>query len=606
MNESLARQIIWYGGMLSAIIGLLITIIQISLKGETPPEDSEESRSQKSFLSSIWVVMIITGILTVIASGFFPAKTGIRGAYISGIAGFFIPVFLVSMDCLALKKKREKDVSSLIMLSSVPLGGIGMSLLFMAFVISFYGIRAENLWIAFIAGGGFGLFLIRLAADLVQFGRYQTSSAKIESIMYMVFAVITATMMSVWHMQKTVSIEVFMPVILLVSIFLVTLITSALFGYKKNQDIMKILPAQLALYIILYLGFVVFIINKLVLDVGYSYPIICGVITSVILIIMVHNSSQSIKGVDLATGAFAVLLLISGLWFSYKWCNGYGITLYALGLMSVAGILVPHKTFETLMIKLGNKTEPEKAEGKLLQPEERDLLLNGMASNGNTNTKDKDTGDYKNVYDVPVDKKLTWPGLFIKVINFAGLFAIISGIFQVFLYSSVGADNIVDLGMGDVTIALLFGLFLPIVFEGFNLNGPNLFYMDKKEGMPGVLWRFIAIGAIIKVMVFTMGVIFRVEGIAGFILGLSAVALLALFSYIAQKQDKGMFRFAFSPAWITVAASMMYWKYLIEMADKFTRANKQSIVMGVMVLVAIIYCVSYYANRKRKPNQGAS
>jgi hypothetical protein len=605
MNESLARQIIWYGGMLSAIIGLLITIIQISSKGEPMPEDSEENKNQKTFLSSIWIIMVITGIMTAVSCSLFPAKTGIRGAYLSGIAGFFIPIFLVSMDCLALKKIRVKNIASLIMLSSIPLGGIGMGLLFMGFVISFYGIRAENLWIAFIAGLGLSLFLVRLAADVLQFGRYQASSSKIESVMYLVMATIISTVLAVYHLKGTITTEVFLPVILLVSVFLVTLICSTFFGYKKNQDIMKILPAQLALYIILYLGLVVTIINKMAINVEYSYPIICGVITSMVLIITVFNSSTGVKGVDLASGAFTVLLIISGVWFSYKWGSGYGITLYTLGLLSLAGILAPHKTFETIIVSLSKNGTNDKPGTEPEQPSGRDSLFSGLSDNKETDIAKPEKAVYKNIYDVPVDKKLTWAGLFVKTISFAGLFAILSGIFQIFVNSSIGNDKIIDLTVGDITIALMFGLFLPLVVEGFNLTGPNIFHIDKKEGIWGIIWRFVAVSAVIKILVFTLGVIFKVEGLGAFITGLSAIALLGLFSYISQKHDKGLFRFSFSPAWITVAASMLYWKYMVETADKFTRANKQSIVIAVMLIVAIVYCIAYFSNKKRKPNTEA-
>jgi uncharacterized protein YpmB len=50
---------------------------------------------------------------------------------------------------------------------------------------------------------------------------------------------------------------------------------------------------------------------------------------------------------------------------------------------------------------------------------------------------------------------------------------------------------------------------------------------------------------------------------------------------------------------------MLYWKYMVETADKFTRANKQSIVIAVMLIVAIVYCIAYFSNKKRKPNTEA-
>ena len=457
-----------------------------------------------------------------------------------------------------------------------------MSLLYAGFVAVFYGIRAVNLWTAFIIGAALGLYLLRTGANHVQFSRYRSVATKIESIMYIVMAVLISTIMAGYHFTTHLS-KVYIPLLLLMALYIITLVCCASFSYKKNYGTINIIPAQSAIFLVLFMGIVVFVINKFNIKVDYSYPIICGATTSAMFIVLLHNSSSSVKGVDLSTGALATVLLIGGLWFSYKWALGFGMTLYSIGLLSILTIIVPHRSFETRIVgreKLEMAIKPEKAE----------------------NAEEK-TGDENNpgVYDVDVDGVMTWSKLFIRGICLAGLVTIIIGLFRILMQSTDLLTLGIDITFGDIMVALLIGTVLPLVFEGFNLMGPNIFYKDKPDGLLKGIWRYFSAVVVLAIVISSVGILFKLDGMGAFIAGMSIASLLGVFAFFSQKNDKGIFRASNSSLWITGAAVSFFLTKFKDLPDKLTRANKQHIVIVLIVLIIIAYLVSYLYNKKRVP-----
>lgn len=611
MDQNLINMLLWYGGIGSAIIGLIIMILNIRGKGETLPDTTRESVSQKKFLLLCWIIFIALAVIMTIIIGFMPGKKGIRGALASGVMGFFIPVFLASMDSLGLRNLKEKAEGSLFLFSSLPIGGIGLSLLYAGFVTAFYGIRAVNLWIAFIIGAALGLYLLRMAANHVQFSRYRSVATKIESVMYIIMAVLISTIMAGYHFTNHLS-KVYIPLLLLMALYVITLISCAPCSYKKNNKTMNIIPAQSAIFLILFLGVVVFIINKFNVKVDYSYPIICGAITSALFIILLHNSSSSVKGVDLSTGALAVMLLIGGLWFSYKWALGFGMTLYSIGLLSIATIIVPHRSFETRIVskeRLEMAIKPDVSshiKGEPFQSAEKDTLLQGETGEKEEGNKDEDKQEKteaKNkpgVYDADVDSEMTWAKLFNRGICLAGLFTIIIGLFRILMQSTNLLTLGIDISFGDVMIALLIGVLLPLVFEGFNLAGPNIFFRDKPDGILKGILRYFAALVVLAISVVSVGILFKLDGLGAFIVGMSITSLIGVFAFFSQKKDMGIYRAANSSLWIAGAAVSLFFSKFHDLPDKMTRANKQHIVILIMVLVIIAYVVSYLFNKKRE------
>ena len=597
MNQNMANQLLWSGGIVSAIIGLLMIIIYMAGKGEQIKADSEESKCQKSFLITTWTVFIIFAAVIFVVTNFMPSKEGIRGAFASSVIGFFIPVFMASIEAIALKKWQEDKPVMLFSFTAIPMGTIGISLLYIGFVAIFYGIKAVNLWVAFIIGAALGLYLIRLASNMVNNRRYEDIASRIELNILLVISTISCTIMAGYHFPTHI-INVYVPFILLMSLYLVTLLCSLPFTIKKDTNITNIISSQLVIFLVLFLSFLVFLVHRLNLKVDYTYPIICGAVTGVIFIVMLHSSSATIKGVDLSNGAFAVLLLLGGIWSSYKWGLGLGMTLYSMGLLSIGSVLVPQCSLESRIVPQG---DPEKRKQLPIQPPEKDILLEGNdGQDQKKSQKVKENQDKTNLYDPTRESILSWPKLFSRGVVLAGLATILLGMFRIVVQPSSLLEYGIDITAGDVTIAFLLGIFIPLFFEGFNLGGPGIFINSKCEKLPGNLLRFFAALFILSAAIVVTGLLFKLDGLAAFLLGLTVPSLLAVFTFFSQKVNRGLYRASNWALWIAAPALTFFLIKFRDLPDKLTRANKQHIVIISILLVIVLFFLSQFFNRKKE------
>lgn len=599
MNQAMAENIAWVGGLAGTIIGLIMMIAQVISKGESLPENSKESKCQKSFLLTSWVLFFIVMIIGIVMIKISPARTGMRGAYATGIAAMFIPVFLASMESLTLRKKTGKDKVLLFVFASLPAGGIGLSLLLAGFISVFYGIKAFNLWTAFIIGSALGLYILRLSSTLVKFSRYESIAGKMETVMYMVMALVCAVIMAGYHFPNE-GVKIYLPILLGISIFIISLISISPFKCDKKTGILEILPYQITIFLVLYLGCAIFLISRLAISYDYLNPIICGAVTSALLIILLFNSSSEVKGVDLSLGALSVLLFIGGIWLSFKWSMGFGITLYAMSLLSVASIIVPHKSFETVYAKLSIKSHKKPA-----APENKDILLEGEAEPAATKEIVKNVNPEKNEnknesMNEDIDDNLTWAKLFTSGINVIGMAAVLVCIHRVLIQSTNLLNMGIDITSWDISIALLLGVFIPLFFEGFNLAGPNIFFIEKEEGLPSGLWRFAAAVIVTGVTLFCIGIFFGLQGMGAFVLGLSISAVLSVFAFFSQKITKGIYRASHSPLWIAAAGAVLCLSKYKDLPYKFTRSNKQELIIILAIAADIIYIISFYYNKRKQ------
>ena len=107
MNLEMAKQLVWYGGMIAAIMGLIWVIWQMSQKGEHPPEDSNEHVYQRKFLGISWSMFLLPAVLILVVMGLTPGRTGARGALASLLLGILTTLFLASLESQVLRKKQE-------------------------------------------------------------------------------------------------------------------------------------------------------------------------------------------------------------------------------------------------------------------------------------------------------------------------------------------------------------------------------------------------------------------------------------------------------------------------------------------------------------------
>lgn len=571
MDKALAATFTSYGGFITAIIGLSWMIWSMSGKEEAQTE-SEVNKKQLKYLGIVWTIFVIVAVVSFIAIGMAVKKTGVRGAIASFLVGVFVPVFIASLKTQALKKAHNSDALLLTKFAAIPLAGIGMSLLFAWFVTSFYGIQAVNLWLGFIIGTSIGAFAVKLTANLILSRAYVFASKTIESTFLIVNCFLTATILAVHHFTK-VQVNSFIPVFMMTGLFVVILVCTAPVVVKPDKKIMKILPAILAAFLALFLGITLFLVLRMNLKADINYPIIAGAITSIVFIISLYGSAQGVKGVDLSIGALGSLIIVGGMWFSYKWAHSLGIIFYSVGAVSVAGIMIPFYALENFRREKQELTET--AEVK------KDALMEGAEQ-------------------VDENASIMPAALFMRAIALVGLVTLLWGLFRVYLYNKEILGRAVNIGYGDVGTALFVGILVSLCFEGFNLQGPNIFQPSSEGSLKhGVL---LFTGSIIAgvLILLSVGLFYRLTGLAAFILGLSIPALLGVFSFFAQKTDKGLYRASLSTLWIAAAAYANFLTKYRDVPDQLTRFQKQEVAVGMILLIIVVYFMAHYQNRGKE------
>jgi hypothetical protein len=574
MNLELAKSYAWYGGVIAAIIGLIWVIWQMTQKEENTA--AEQHVDYRRVLEILWGIALIPTAVILILISISQEGSGIKGILASILAGIVIPILLFSMDIYMVKRTRNVKPQSFTTFISLPLAGLGLSLLFIGFVVFFFGIRAYNIWISFIIGSALSLFVLRILSTMMLSSVYENSSGKMESIFFIVQAFLVSIIMAGHHFPAT-STNAYFPLLLLMVVFISLLVSTIPFFLKPGKSTMSILPSHLAVFLGIFIGLSLFLVLRMNLEDKYLYPIITGSMTSCILIILTYGSVSATKKVDLSTGVMGTLLLLGGLWLSFRWTMGFGMTLFGAGLISIASVLIPYKSFEMS----GNSD-------RVLTSSTRDLLMEGVEG-------DEETAE--NRQDVPPPgEEHTWANLFLRGITLAGLVVIITGLFRVLVQRSFMLTLGLDIAYADNLLALFLGVITPLCFEGLNLTGRNIFLPQTKGNLKHAAGLIIFSLVISVSLLYTIGIIFRLEGLGAFVLGLVISSLFGVYTFFAQRKEKGLFRAAFSPLWIALAAYSINLIKYADVPEQLTRIAKQQIMVGMLLLVIIVYFWTYYKN----------
>jgi MFS family permease len=570
MNLDMADSLARYGGLAAAVIGLLWMIWQMSGKGEGTPADEEEGRRQMKFLGYCWALFALPAIAAIGAMALSPARTGTRGVIASLLTGCFLPLFIVSLESQAIKKRHPSGTFSLSRFASLPLAGLGISLFVIGTLAGIYGIGADSLWLSFIIGSGLGLFIIRLSCGRPAHPAMENLAGKMESIFLLVNSTLVATIMASHHFTK-IKLNAFLPLFLLMGIFLALLVTAAFVSVKPGKKTMDLLPGSLALFLAIFLGVSLFLVMRMKLEIAYNYPIIAGAIIAVAYVVVLYGSATSVKGIDLSAGALSCLLLVGGMWFSFKWGLGLGVSLFCLGMLSVTSVLLPYSGLEPL-----------------LKNREKDLLVEG-------DSPAPPTPEGENGEDGGEDRP--WAGIFQRAVTHCGFFLLLAGLFRVLIQKTDLLTQGADIAFGDTPVALFLGVLISLSFEGFNLTTDSLHHPGRelclKDGMLRFLFAMIAVVGV----VLSIGIFYRLEGLAAFVLGLSIPALIGVFSFFSQKSDNGLFRSSLSTLWIAAAAYTNFLYAYRDVPDQLTRLSKQQITVGMILLIMVIYFLAHYQNR---------
>jgi hypothetical protein len=588
MNLELAKTLAWYGGIISAIIGFIWITWQMTRK--EVDSSSKQGNDFKKIPGIAWGITLIPVAIILILTSIAPQKEGIRGILTSLLAGIIIPVLLFSLENHFAAKAQTSKQFFLPAFLAVPLTGMGLNLLFMGFTVFLYGIRADNLWISFIIGMGLSLFVLKISSAMSPEPKHETTSATMESIFFIMLAFMISIIMAGYHFPTT-TVSAYLPLFILMALFISLLVSSLLVRLKPKKKTMDILPTHLAVFQGLFIGLCLMLVMRMNIDISYLYPVITGSIISILFIVMLYDSSSIIKQVDLSTGVMSVLLLLGGLWLSFKWTMGFGITLFGTGLISIAAVLIPYKYFEVFTMANDcrhHESDADFTQDPLMQGIEKPMKKTDLAPGENRGEIEKSSG-------FPGDH--SWACLFLRGITLAGLAVIIIGLYRVLVQNSFLIQTGLDIAVGDNAAALFLGIFTPLSFEGFNLMGRNIFLPRQEGNFKTALSLLIFSIITALILVYTIGIIFKLEGLAIFILGIAVSALLGTYTYFAQKKEIGIYRASFSPLWIAIAAYSTTLVEYAEVPDQLTRLAKQQIVTGMLLFVIVVYFWAHYRNR---------
>ncbi len=579
MNIDMADGLARYGGLVAAIIGLSWMIWQMSAKGESPGEDSDAYRQQWKFLGYSWGIFALPGVLSLVFMSLAQGKTGTRGIITSFLVGLVIPLFIASLESQASIKRSRHGSLHLARYASISLSALGISLLFMGIVTNFYGVGADDLWLGFVIGNSLGIVTLKLSATLILSKTYQIMTHRMESVFLLVNGAILATILAAHHFPRATRVNAYFPLFMLMGIFLAVLIATVPAMLKKEKEMMNTLPGILAIFLAVFMGISLFLVMRLNLRIDYNYPLIAGAITSVIFIVTLYGSGTSISGVDLSAGALCSLLLLGGLWFSFKWSLGLGMAVYVLGLLSVTSLLSAFAPIEPLLT--------DNKDSMKTPHQDRDVLALGLEEK-----EEAPTVEVAATYRPPL-----WAGIFLRAISLAGLAGMILVLFRVFIQKSPLLTLGIDITNGDTITALLAGVLLSLSFEGFNLKGSSVFRPQASGSIKDGILLF-SFSVIVSVMVLlSSGIFFRLEGLGALILGLSIPAIIGVFTFFSQKVDRGLYRASLSPMWIATAAYANFLVYYKDVPDQLTRIHKQQLVVGMILLIIVVYFLAHYQNR---------
>lgn len=567
------KKIILYSGVGAAIIGLLLVIFQMLDKNVRIGQDSELQKNSKKFMLGLWVLFGLCTIATLGIMSFIKGFPTFRGIMLSLLTGCFIPVLLASMESIIKQASDKSKSMPVFKYAYLPLAGIGLSLLYMGLTAQVYGISADNLWLAFVMGSGVGLLIARIACRMTTLREFNTAIDRLEPAVLLACLTLLATIMATQHFNTADIYKAFLPILLLIGLFNAVFISAIPFSVRPGKNVMDTLPALLCLFVILFLGICLYLAVKLNLTKDYNYPLIAGAISSVVLIIVMYGSASSVKRLDFSAGAIGALIIIGGIWFSFKWASGFGVSLYAMSALSLAAVIMPLGVIEAIMRHTGGVQET-------LAPMQAEMIVE---ENGKK-----------------LSPEAQWSEIMIKALTIFGFFTIFLVLFRVILQKTTLLNNGIDITVADTLTALLLGAITPLVFEGFNLaGGATAPPEDKGLCVGSGLIIFILTLLLAATLIAATGVFYRLEGLGAFPVGLSLSTVITAFVFFSTRKEQSIFKVASSSLWMAASAFSIFLVKYRDIPDQLTRMKKQELVVALIVVVMIVYFFAHWINKKK-------
>lgn len=157
----------------------------------------------------------------------------------------------------------------------------------------------------------------------------------------------------------------------------------------------------------------------------------------------------------------------------------------------------------------------------------------------------------------------------------------------------------IDIADGNVTVALLAGLILPVLVEPLMGRRPGT--QATGSPIPGaisVLGRFLGCAVVVGAAVVGGALYFNVDGIAAILVGLSAWAVLSAAAFVAQGEENGLLAFRgvfLATAVVGLAVLLLPYKDQLAIV---TRAQKMQVLAAVTLVAALAMMLAATLSRR--------
>lgn len=112
-----------------------------------------------------------------------------------------------------------------------------------------------------------------------------------------------------------------------------------LFFFRTQKEGRGVLGWPLVIYFVIVASLAALVNFRQSLSAGYFYPFVFGLMTGVLILAVIRDSTGSSGTEDRLSGTLGIFLFCGLVWVSFRMSLGYGISLGFLGLLSLPGVI---------------------------------------------------------------------------------------------------------------------------------------------------------------------------------------------------------------------------------------------------------------------------
>ena len=180
-----------------------------------------------------------------------------------------------------------------------------------------------------------------------------------------------------------------------------------------------------------------------------------------------------------------------------------------------------------------------------------------------------------------------------RVASLGGAFLVLLGGMKVLQQEGGMMLSGIDIAEGNVAIALVFGILLPVILEGVSGRRPAFEKpTSPMESILGAGARWLALMGVMTTAVIGGGLYFGLDGVTAMALGVAVWAVLAAGSTAASAAEEGLLTFralGLAPAFVALAVLLLPYKSVVL---DVTRLQKQNVAQAMALFLALALVVA--------------